>query len=543
MAGESGTRSRSAFAELGLGRVVASVTAEIRELYLEDGVPWVVGYSGGKDSTAILQLIWLAVAALPAEKRTKPIHVISTDTLVENPIVAAWVNRSLEAMREAAGRQQVPIQPHRLTPEVRDTFWVNLIGRGYPAPRRNFRWCTNRLKIQPSNKFIRDTVRENGEAILVLGTRRAESAARAQNMAEHAKGAIRERLTPNAALLNSLVYTPIEDWTNDDVWAFLTQIKNPWGFNNHDLMSMYRGASADGECPLVVDTTTPTCGNSRFGCYVCTLVDQDKSMAAMIQNDHEKEWMEPLLELRNELDFRGDDKRAAERKRRDFRRITGNLTLKNDQLVHGPYTQEARAHWVRRVLETQKAVREAAPDEVRDLQLLSIDELQEIRRIWVVDKHEIEDLLPQIYEEVMGEPYPGPPVDDNLVFDAESLKLLKDLSGNDPLHFELARNLLDIERRYRTMSARRGLFAELEAAVTRCFYDNEADAIVRARTQNPSDADAEETVLVDGDEEEATASATVSLTIGKTDGPTPSSLFDTPTQTDARGPAGGAVVS
>jgi len=99
----------------------------------------------------------------------------------------------------------------------------------YPAPRNKFRWCTSRLKIQPSNDFIRRVVRENGEAILVLGTRHAESSARAANMKEHAKRAVRERLTPNASLPNSLVYTPIEAWSNDDVWAYLTQVKKPLG--------------------------------------------------------------------------------------------------------------------------------------------------------------------------------------------------------------------------------------------------------------------------------------------------------------------------
>ncbi len=71
--------------------VIEDLTSEIQELYCIDQIPWVIGYSGGKDSTATLQLIWNAIAALPAEKRTKTIHVITTDTLVENPIVSAWV--------------------------------------------------------------------------------------------------------------------------------------------------------------------------------------------------------------------------------------------------------------------------------------------------------------------------------------------------------------------------------------------------------------------------------------------------------------------
>lgn len=489
MAKRSDAKPSSVFHAEGFSATIKACKDEIRELYLADGVPWVIGYSGGKDSTAALQLVWLALAELKPKQRLKPVHVISTDTLVENPVVAGWVNRSLETMRGAAAKQKMPVQPHRLTPIVSDTFWVNLIGKGYPAPRNKFRWCTERLKIKPSNTFIRDTVRDNGEAILVLGTRKAESQLRARNMARHEQHAVRDRLSPNASLPNSLIYTPLEDWSNDDVWLFLMRISNPWGYKNKDLLTMYKGASADGECPLVVDTSTPSCGNSRFGCWVCTLVDEDKSMGAMIQNDDEKEWMLPLLELRNELDFRHEAARKLERQRRDFRRLSGKLTYYTDsrgeaQLVPGPYKQEARAYWLRRVLETQRWIRENGPEYSREIELISLEELHEIRRIWVVEKHEIEDVVPGIYAKATGEPYPGRPIDDNLIFDAESLQLLREACKGDELRFELARNLLDIERRYRTMASRRGLFKALEGAIERCFYDNADDAMQRAKARH-----------------------------------------------------------
>lgn len=485
---DSKSRARSFFeANGGFSTAIQAITREIRELYLSDRVPWVIGYSGGKDSTAVLQLVWLAIAELDPSLCSKPVYVISTDTLVENPVVAAWVSRSLTAIRQAACDQKLPIQPHRLTPELANSFWVNLIGRGYPAPRNKFRWCTERLKIMPSNKFIREVVQKSGEAILVLGTRKAESSVRAHNMAQQT--AVRERLTHNAKLINCLVYTPIEDWTNDDVWLFLMRAENPWGFNNKNLMGMYRGASEDGECPLVVDDTTPSCGDSRFGCWVCTLVDEDKSMAAMIHNDQEKEWMLPLLELRNELDFRGEEPRQRERGRRDFRRITGKLTfftnsVGESQLVHGPYTQESRAEWLRRVLTAQRCVREMGPPEVKAIELISAPELEEIRRTWVVEKHEIEDLLPKIYSEATGEQYTGRTIDDNLIFDTESLSLLRECCEGDSLHFELTRNLLDIERRFRTMASRRGLFDALQNAIERCFYENEADALDWAKERH-----------------------------------------------------------
>jgi DNA sulfur modification protein DndC len=461
----------SAFAELGLAKTVKALSEEIRELYLWDQIPWVIGYSGGKDSTAIAQLIWLAIRDLPADSRRKPIHIITTDTLVEQPVVAAWVDASHEKMRAAALDQGMPITPHKLTPDSKDSFWVNLIGRGYPAPRKLFRWCTSRMKINPSNNFIRNVVRDNGEAILVLGTRKAESQRRALDMAEKAEKKVRERLTPNSALPNSLVYTPIEDWTNDDVWLFLMQVKNPWGYNNKSLLGMYQGASADGECPLVVDTSTPSCGNSRFGCWVCTVVDKDRSMEAMIKNDEEKVWMTPLLELRNDLgDF---DKESL---RRDYRRMSGRVQLFHDGIVRGPYTKDAREYWLGRVFEVQQQVRRLGPEGFRTIELITMPELQEIRRIWLYEKHEFDDSLPVIYEKVIGEPFPVPPSDDNLLR-SDDWELLREVCGEDDDFFQLQAALLDVEREFRGMSRRAGIYNALEDRLRAGQYGNEEEAI------------------------------------------------------------------
>ena len=483
-------RPSSAFDKLGFKNTIQMLKDEIKALYLEDQVPWVIGYSGGKDSTAVLQLVWLALQELHPHQREKQVHVISTDTLVENPIVAAWVTQSLVNMQEAADKQELPIAPHRLTPEVKDTFWVNLIGRGYPAPRHKFRWCTERLKIQPSNNFITNVVRTNGEAILVLGTRKAESSIRSHRMTEQEKNRLRDRLSPNVSLPNCLIYSPVEDWSNDDVWLFLMQVRNPWGYNNKDLLTMYQGASPDGECPLVVDTSTPSCGDSRFGCWVCTLVEKDKSMSAMVQNDEEMEWMEPLLQLRNELDFRGEEKKEIERGRRDFRRMRGHVQLFHNQALHGPYTQKAREKWLERVLEAQMEVRASGPPEVAAIELITMAELHEIRRIWVIDKHELEDSLPRIYEAITEEPFPGDLVDSNLVFGLKEMRLLQEKCGDDTLHYEMTRELLDIEQGYQTKVRRSGLFNALEEAIRKGFYENKEDAENRVRSHQKAIEDA-----------------------------------------------------
>lgn len=406
------------------------IIREIQALYLSDSLPWIIGYSGGKDSTASLQLIWMALSALPADRRRfKPVHVISTDTLVENPVIAAWVDLSLQRMKLAALEQGLPIQAHRLTPSLENRFWVNLIGKGYPAPRNKFRWCTDRLKISASTKFIQDLSEANGEAILVLGQRRGESQVRDKVMDTY-QHSTRERLSRNKdpKLSRVWVYLPIETWSSDDVWEYIIQTPNPWGIDNQDLFNIYRGATPDAECPIVVDKSTASCGDSRFGCYVCTMVTQDKSMAAMIQNDADKAWMQPIMDFRDK--FLASSGEEGDRMHRDFRRLNGRLTVMRGRLVHGPYSQERRRVLLLELLKAQRAAVEGGQTQgYGQIELISIEELDEIRRIWVEDKGEIEDLLPGIYQEATGRPYPGRALDP-MPLDPSDLDLLKQVASD-----------------------------------------------------------------------------------------------------------------
>lgn len=446
---------------------IQKLTVEIQDLYCLDEIPWVIGYSGGKDSTAVLQLIWNGIAQLPPEKRTKTIYVITTDTRVENPIVSVWVNKSIAKMKTAAREQQIPIEPHLLQPEIKQTYWVGLIGKGYPAPRNKFRWCTSRLKIDPSNRFIRDVVRTCGETILALGIRKTESANRAAIMTKREVERVRDRLSPNPSLPNSLIYSPIEDWRTEEVWIYLMQWENPWGNNNKDLLTMYKGATADNECPLVIDTSTPSCGDSRFGCWVCTLVDSDKSLKAQIQNDEEKEWLQPLMDLREELDINNDHDK------RDFRRIYGKVELFERNTdegtsvvpIPGPYTKKWREYYLRRVLEAQVQIRNTAPEEFRDTTLISNEELSEIRRIWLSEKHEFDDSLPRIYKEVTGEDFQDSRLGaDSSLLGSDEWNVLEEIC-EDAMHLELMAKLLDTERQYYTKYRRLGIYDSLE----KCF--------------------------------------------------------------------------
>lgn len=456
----------------------------IQQVYMEDNIPWICGYSGGKDSSAVVQLVWMALKQLPKDKLTKTVHVISTDTMVESPVVAIWSSQSLEKMKKVSEADELPIIPHRLTPQIQNTFWVNLIGRGYPCPRVNFRWCTDRLKIDASNQFIKSILAAESEAILVLGSRKAESATRRKVMEGYEEKRYREHLSPNGSYPNTYVFTPIENWEDSMVWQFLMQHANPWGHSNKDLLAMYRGASTDNECPMVVETGTPSCGGSRMGCWVCTMVTEDKSLSAMIQNDEEKAWMLPLLDFRNYIAAysQGTDmsQNEMDRERRDFRRMNGNLTWHNNRLVHGPYKKEVREDFLRRLLKLQLFIQETGPEEVRHSELITMDELRYIRKIWLDDKHEFDDMLPKIYKEVIEKDFEDNSILGNKYYGKEEWDLLsevcQDLYPDHELMLELQSSLLDMEAKNSAISSTKNVVKNLEAKIKHSYYKDEDDA-------------------------------------------------------------------
>lgn len=377
-------------------RTLKDIYEEIREVYLNDNRPWILGFSGGKDSTCMVQLVWHAISALPIEKRQKRIYIISSDTLVESPKIVEQITSTLDTMEKAAREQRLPISTNLVRPEIKDSFWVCLLGLGYPAPSNNFRWCTDRLKIRNADRFINDKVSEYGEAIVVLGTRKDESGSRAQLMNLYEiKGSY---LSRHSKFAQTYVYTPLRDFITEDVWNYLLQNKNPWGGNNRDLLTLYQNANA-AECPLVVDSSTPSCGNSRFGCWVCTVVDKDKSMENLI--DSGEDWMQPLLELRQELKDTQDPEKKLEI--REFKRRDGKVMFYTDgteKITPGPYKIDFRKDFLRKLLEAQNSVQKNGPDP--KMSLILEEELHEIQRIWRMEQGDWENSVYQIYEKTTG---------------------------------------------------------------------------------------------------------------------------------------------
>lgn len=438
---------------------------EVREVYFGDNRPWVLGYSGGKDSTAALQLVWSALATLKPDQRTKPVYVISSDTFVETPVIVDHIDTNLDLINKAAKEQGLPITASKVVPKVDDTFWVNLLGRGYPAPSSRFRWCTDRLKIQPADRFILDRVAKFGEVIMVLGARQGESNTRDQVLKNLAiKGS---RLRRHRTLTGAYVYSPIEEFSTDDVWTYLLQVKSPWGASNRTLVGIYRNAQS-GECPLVVDTTTPSCGNSRFGCWVCTVVEKDHSMVSLIDNG--EDWMQPLLDFRNELASHHNPE--VKKEVRDYKRRNGRITLKEDgTLVPGPYKLEVRKSLLRKLLTAQLAIRREGPDSEHSL--ISFAELNEIRRIWRTEEQDWEDSVPIIYREVTGGDLDCAE-DDVASFTSRDQQLLKKIAKKHAVPDRIVAKLIDLEREMHGMSRRAGIYHKIDSIFREDWPSEEA---------------------------------------------------------------------
>ena len=310
---------------------------------------------------------------------------------------------------------------------------------------------------------------------MVLGTRKAESANRAKTMANYEKKRVRELLSPNPTMVNELVFAPLAEWTDDDVWIFLMQYKNPWGYSNQELLTLYKGATADNECPMMVEKDLPSCGRSRFGCWVCTMVEKDKSMEAMIANDEEKAWMTPLLEFRNEF---GDEEQ--DRERRSFRKMGGFLQGSFGRLHHGPYKKEIREAWLERLLRMQEEIKQEGPEGFDNVSLITMEELRAIRRIWVFDKHEFDDSLPAIFEGATGKKFLDPEWVGSEAFRKDEWDVLKsvceDLFPEEELIFEMLYSMIDIENQSNSLNQRKGILDDLEKCISHTFYMNEEDA-------------------------------------------------------------------
>ena len=414
-----------------------SVIDGLRALYYDDQRPWVVAYSGGKDSTLVLQLVY---DFLIHEQRTgnvhKPIFVISSDTRVEAPNVASYVAKTLQKVAEAAEAHKLPLHTRLVTPQAEESYWGKLIGLGYPSPTRWFRWCTTNMKIKPSRRVIEEITREYGSVILLLGTRSSESANRSRSISGRD---LNDRgLNPHHEIPNALVATPIVNWSTDEVWEYLYTNDPPWGGDHNFMLSLYRQANS-GECPVVLDLNTPSCGGSRFGCWTCTVVKEDKSLQGFIESG--EAWMQPLNEFRNWLkDIREESQRRSPL-RRDGR-----------SAGPGPFNPKTRMEILDRLLSLEQKVK---------FTLIADEDLAYIQQEWAKE-FDYEQTVGKLAAKYGREVF----MDLSKSANAPENDLLEKCAVDADFPPELARQLLETARCYHGNLDRWGAKKELQTALS-----------------------------------------------------------------------------
>jgi DNA sulfur modification protein DndC len=441
---------------------VRAIIDELKDQYMEADIncrPWIVGFSGGKDSTVLLMLTWIAMQELREDRKPlrRRVYVVCNDTMVENPVIEEYVSTVLLKIGDAAREQMMPIQVVTTTPQLEDTFWSCVIGKGYPVPNNSFRFCTEKMKIKPTSKFIIDQVVADGEAIVLVGTRLTESQQRERSIRRHEiKG---HRLSKHPLNPNTFTYAPIKELMLEEVWWIINSIPSPWGFDNKILFNIYLDASADDyECPTVVtDDSHRSCGQSRFGCWICTVVKEDKSMSSLIKNG--VDWMKPLLEFRNRL----VENRNVSELRCDTRR-NGQRAV--DETGHnlGNYTMDYRIQMLRELLQTQKTVQEGHSS----VNLITNQELIAIQVIWYRDGN-FSTTVNDIYNDIYGYTIP------NFEIGLQE-RLILEKSCINPQHFQLIQELLALQKSKVLLMRKFGLQNDIEERLDSFIKEKEAEA-------------------------------------------------------------------
>lgn len=443
--------------------LVEGLLDEIEYVYKSDSRPWIIGYSGGKDSTTVVHLVYEMLKRLMPEDRKKEVYIVSSDTLVENPLIKVYLDEMLDLLRKASERDHLPIIVKKVTPDPNNSYWANVIGRGFPTPRVNgtFRWCTDRLKIAPSGKYIEQVIQEQKtEVIVLLGIRKAESSARKKRI--EGRELLSHLLNRHETIKDAYVYPAIVTLTTDEVWDILmsNNRKNAWGGDNSQLISLYADADS-GECPFAGfsshEAQQQSCGQSRFGCWVCTVVREDKSLNGFIRSGHRE--LIPLAEFRTWLMSIRDIPEYREKKHRDGT-VYRNA---NNELGVGPFTWEARQMILRQLLQTQKKI---------NYELITIDELRSIDQIWDEEQDLSRRVLVDLYFEEMGIHLPW----DDLkqpVFDMETQKELEKLAKEEHVPMELIKNMIFKTNKTKYFSNTRVLREALTKTVTQQWLQEE----------------------------------------------------------------------
>lgn len=410
--------------------VFENIVQEMLFVYKHDNRPWLIGYSGGKDSSLLVSLVVETVSRIAPQERTKKIFIVTSDTGVENPVVKRYMHYSSNKINEFSIKNNANIQADIIYPDVSQSFWSLVIGLGYPTPEPpGFRWCTERLKILPMNRYTNEIIDKYGEVVLLLGVRKAESLTRKRSItSREIEGKL---LIPHNDIPKAYVYNPLTEIPNELVWEYLLKDNgiSAWGIDMKYLFSLYQGEAMGEEQSVIgqIDKDKiPVTGNSRFGCWCCTIVKIDKSLQRFIDNGSAE--LIPLREFRNWLVSVRQDPEFRDNKRRN-----GKVYQKaNGEYGFGPFKMSARQEILRRLLTLQRDT---------GFELITNDELKMIDTIWDAEGDLSRRALVDIYYEVFGTRLSWDEYKDAL-YEKDIIEELKKASNDAEIPFELVTKLI-----------------------------------------------------------------------------------------------------
>lgn len=300
-------------------------------------------------------MLLLAAEALTRVSLAPTIEVVYCDTGTEIPTVRDHAIKVLTELEGEADARKLPMRVSVLRPPVQDRFLVKVLGRGYPPPSGMFRWCTDRLRVWP----IQRVLQELRPCDVYVGTRWGESSRRNHTMSKYATDD--EVVFKHSRMSDVCVVSPIVDFTTEDVWSAISQHRGLECIDPGALATLY--AFANGECAALETRISRPCAAGRFGCWTCTLVDQDRASENLAANGHR--YLVHLLAWRDMLIRTSRDAKY----RCPFRR--------NGRPGKGPLTMEAR-----RILLDALLTAQAEAETV----LLTDEEHEYILHLWNQDE-------------------------------------------------------------------------------------------------------------------------------------------------------------
>lgn len=390
---------------------------DITKLYLDenDKRDWVVAWSGGKDSSCLLGMVVAALESLPVEERKRKIWAIMSDTQMENPNLDFYMKDQVNKINEFAKKNNLPLSGEIVKRIPEHSYFYLVLGKGYFLPQNNGkgRWCTQRLKILPQDKRIR----EIDPSYILLGVRTGESSKRKESIEKWSnKNDLSYKIGEHVHIKSSKTFMPIVDFSIEDVWGYLQQKSLPWS-STHMVRKLYRDAT--GECGFTnpkktekKSSTLESCG-ARFGCWTCPVILKDRSTEEMSKNNS---WMKPLSEFRMmQLRVMGDYKptRPKNQSRKDRSKILRAFEGINNQIKQvtksgykmngkrmidkkgkerddqGTVTIEARKFLFEELMKTQSEVNELRLSSgINPIELISEEEVKMIKKRWQEDEIE-----------------------------------------------------------------------------------------------------------------------------------------------------------